>query len=203
MQPTSRLPLKGIVFDMDGTLTKDGAIDFADMRKRANIPEGSDILKYIHSLPAKEREHALKIIDEVEVEGHRHQQLMPGMLELMQYCDSRGIKRGLLTRNTMKSVDVFLAMSGCWFDKIVTRDFVPTKPNPEPLLHICKHWDFHPQNVMMVGDWVDDIMCGKEAGASTCLVITPKGEKFVPLADYSVCSLPEIQVLMEKSFLLP
>mmetsp|Transcript_19702 Transcript_19702/g.32298 ORF Transcript_19702/g.32298 Transcript_19702/m.32298 type:complete len:80 (+) Transcript_19702:86-325(+) len=40
MQPTSRLPLKGIVFDMDGTLTKDGAIDFADMRKRANIPEG-------------------------------------------------------------------------------------------------------------------------------------------------------------------
>ena len=49
--------------------------------------------------------------------------------------------------------------------QFLTRDFIPPKPDPAPLLHICKEWGVHPRNVVMVGDHLHDIQCGKEAGS--------------------------------------
>ena len=42
---------------------------------------------------------------------------------------------------------------------------MPTKPDPHPVLHICKQWDVKPCNTVMVGDHLHDIQCGTEAGA--------------------------------------
>eukprot|EP00741_Cyanophora_paradoxa_P020388 tig00021254_g19679.t1 len=183
--------LRGVVFDMDGTLTCDGAIDFVEMRRRAGIPDGHDILQYVHGLPPGERERVMDIIDQVEVEGHERQSLMEGLHDLLGFIDSKGLRRGLLTRNSRKSVDVFLAMSRAHFSTIVTRDFVPTKPHPDPLLHIAETWDTPPSSLVMVGDWVDDIKCGKAAGAHTVMILTPKSRPHADLADFAVESLPE------------
>lgn len=54
-----------------------------------------------------------------------------------------------------------------FLSKSLTRDFTPPKPDPAPLLHICKQWGVHPRNVVMVGDHLHDIQCGKDAGSGT------------------------------------
>lgn len=53
--------------------------------------------------------------------------------------------------------------------KSLTRDFTPTKPDPASLLYICKQWGVHPKSVVMVGDQLQDIQCGKSAGSGTSI----------------------------------
>jgi len=60
-------PLKGVIFDMDGTLTVP-AINFALMRQRLGIPKG-DVLTIITDYPPEKKKIALDIIEEVEAAG--------------------------------------------------------------------------------------------------------------------------------------
>lgn len=73
----------------------------------------------------------------------------------------------------------------------MTREFKPPKPSPAGLYHITKAWVSHeknkkdkknkantysknknvnPENVIMVGDSIDDMLAGYRAGAATVLV---------------------------------
>ena len=69
------------------------------------------------------------------------------------------------------------------FTPIITRDFKPPKPSPAGILHIAKQWGVasparepssspppSPLPLIMVGDSIDDIIAGYEAGALTVLV---------------------------------
>ena len=70
------------------------------------------------------------------------------------------------------------------FAPIVTREFRPPKPSPAGILHIAKAWgvidETHikdnkpvskvPIPLIMVGDSIDDIVAGHDAGAATVLV---------------------------------
>lgn len=40
--------VKGVIFDMDGTLTMPGAIDFKRMRERLKLPAGVCLLSVMH-----------------------------------------------------------------------------------------------------------------------------------------------------------
>ncbi len=57
------------------------------------------------------------------------------------------------------------------FDLVMgRRDGIANKPDPEPLLFICRELNVDPLNTLMVGDSEMDIRCGKNAGAKTCAV---------------------------------
>ena len=60
--------IKGVIFDMDGTLTLP-VLNFLEMRTRLGIPRGADILPTVLKMPREERERALNIIEELEDEG--------------------------------------------------------------------------------------------------------------------------------------
>ena len=49
--------------------------------------------------------------------------------------------------------------------QVLTRDFLPCKPDPAPLLHICRQWKVPSSAVVMVGDGVNDMQSGRSAGA--------------------------------------
>ena len=53
---------RGVVFDMDGTLTKAALIDFAAMRSRLQLPPRSDILAHVDALDGSERRLAIQAI---------------------------------------------------------------------------------------------------------------------------------------------
>ncbi len=58
-----------------------------------------------------------------------------------------------------------------YFDVIITpEDSSKHKPDGEPVLKACEAFKVNPNETIMVGDSHNDILCGKNAGAKTCLV---------------------------------
>lgn len=214
---SSKPRLKGVVFDMDGTLTVP-TIDFPAMYKavlgedeyllaRRKNPSGIDILHQIEGWSSEKQNKAYEIIADFEKQGLDRLQIMPGASELCDFLNSRNIRRGLITRNVKAGVDLFHQRFGMTFSPALSREFRPYKPDPAPLLHICSAWGVQPNEVIMIGDSLkDDIACGKRAGAFTCLLDetgkydSPEYQDVEHKPDYKVSSLTEVPSVLEAIF---
>eukprot|EP00033_Pygsuia_biforma_P001320 GCRY01001495.1.p1 GENE.GCRY01001495.1~~GCRY01001495.1.p1 ORF type:complete len:223 (-),score=31.00 GCRY01001495.1:93-761(-) len=200
--------LKGIVFDMDGTLTAPNQINFQEMRLRAGVPPFGDILQHVREMPPEKQAHALAMIEEVEKEGLIGMKLMPDLFPTLEVLhDKMGLKLALLTRNSDKSVQVLKDHGRLldYFSIILTRSFVPTKPHPAPLQHICESWQVEPEEILMVGDMPDDVACGNSAGAISVLIRFadhngPPLEKFPTPPSFQVSTLTELVDLVQSEF---
>ena len=123
---------------------------------------------------------------------------MDGILSFIEWMDARGLKRGLVTRNSQKSVDVVLARLGLRFHAVVTREDAPPKPAPEPVWLGCQRMGLVPAEVLFVGDFEFDMLAGRRAGVRTVLLRGPV-LKASQNADFSVDSLAELQASLELS----
>lgn len=214
---TTKTRLRGVVFDMDGTLTVP-VIDFPSMYKavlgddeylrvKASNPAGIDILKLIDHWSPHQQRQAYDTIAHFEKQALDHLQIMPGAAELCNVLDSKKIRRGLITRNMKSAVDLFHQRFGITFSPALSREFRPYKPDPAPLLHICSLWEVQPNEVIMVGDSLkDDIACGGRAGAHTCLLDqtgrydSPEYANVDFKPDFKVTSLAEVYSILETNF---
>lgn len=201
-------PLRAIVFDMDGTLTLGGQLDFARMRRAAGLAAGADIRAAIEALPAaSERVAAWAAVEAIEVETMRAGGLQPGLKELIEAARRRGLLMALATRNSRAGVEAFLAAAALprdTFAPILTREGAhPDKPHPAIVLAACAAWGVAPRECLMVGDSMDDMRCGHAAGLATCLVAPADSERAVPpLAaevDFAVTSLEQLEAMLEDA----
>ena len=176
-----RPTLRGVIFDMDGTLTVPNH-DFALMYRRVGCVTG-DILSEIETFDEARRNEANRIIHEMETEALEGMRVMPFATELGAYLDGLSIPRGLVTRNVTMSVDHFHVNHWCKqkatgqettlkpFHPALARDFKPYKPAPDALLKICEVWDIDPRECVMIGDSAkDDVVAGNRAGCVTILL---------------------------------
>ena len=160
---------------------------FQEMREAVNIPADKDILDYIHSLPDGEQATAFSKIQAIERRAMANQVPQPGLVTLIDYLDQKGIKKAICTRNFDAPVEHFLKnhvpTQSKAFGPIITRDFRPPKPSPAGILHIAHSWGVigsaavstTPRSerllpLVMVGDSIDDMISGHEAGALTVLL---------------------------------
>ncbi|KAK0517088.1 hypothetical protein JMJ35_000243 [Cladonia borealis] len=179
--PVGAPPLKGIVFDVDGTLCKPQSYMFSQMRAALSIPKTTDILDHIHSLPEPAQSQAQTAIRAIETSAMIEQEPQPGLNELMEYLESRHVRMGLCTRNfdgpVMHLLQKFLP--GKTFTPIVTRDFRPPKPDPAGILHIAKAWELEDggNGLIMVGDSIDDMTAGHKAGSATVLLANESNQE--------------------------
>jgi HAD superfamily hydrolase (TIGR01549 family) len=201
---TPHLRYDCITFDMDGTLTEDGAIDFHEMRSRARIPPGSDILQHISTLSGSERERAQSAIAQVEAEGRGRTRLNDGCVELLQALHASHVPLAILTRNNQEALEWTLqrfALEPFFPPNLrISRDFCGRpKPHPDGLLHIaslCGVRDM--KRMLMVGDWSDDIDAGAAAGCNTCLLKYEKNSH-VTNAHMVVTSLRQLMEILVPS----
>ena len=163
--------IKGVVFDMDGTLTVP-CIDFQEMRRRVGVEEG-DILHVIHGWSEEKQEEAFRKIAEIEEEALEKLQVMPGAVELCSTLDEKRTPRALVTRNVSSSVKFFhdTAFPLPPFHPSISREWKPYKPDPASLHHIAECWSVGSDELVMIGDSAkDDVVCGNAAGAVTILL---------------------------------
>ena len=165
--------LRGVVLDMDGTLTVPN-LDFAEMYRRCGVDKKDDILKVLAAMPIEEAASRYKIIEEMEDEATRTMKLMPGAPELMMWLRGHEIPTAVVTRNTYKSAKALESMLGS-LDIIVARDThtdIPPKPHPAAMQYICNEWNItDPSTLIMIGDSpANDIAFGKRAGTLTALL---------------------------------
>ncbi|OKO92682.1 hypothetical protein PENSUB_12667 [Penicillium subrubescens] len=180
--------LKGIVFDVDGTLCSRDAL---------GIDKSIDILHHIRDLPTPEdRAAAVAKVQAVERRAMLEQQPQPGLAKLMDYLKSRGLRRALCTRNFDH---IFLP--------IITRDTPNLLPKPDPagILHIAREWGLtnRAENLIMVGDSIDDMTSGHAAGAATVLLVNERNSHLREHAHTDLCitRLDELIDILEGGFL--
>ena len=53
----------------------------------------------------------------------------------------------------------------------MTRHFRPPKPHPAGILYIGNQWGIRASEMIMVGDSMDDMIAGREAGVTTVLLL--------------------------------
>lgn len=167
--------LRGVVFDMDGTLTAPN-LDFGEMYRRCGVDLSQDILEAVAKMPADQAQRATSIIEEMEEEGRRTLQLMPGALEMSYWLQAHQIPTAIVTRNTFKTCQVLNGLLPLKFDVVISRDMDhPPKPHPDALNAIAGRWNIDLPNdgILMVGDSpANDIVFGKTAGVRTALLDT-------------------------------
>lgn len=172
------LELRAVIFDMDGTLTLPGQIDFVAMRSRLGVLEGVDIVPYLRKRHAGHPEAlaaALAIVVEEELKAFCPPRLQPGLKECIQRLLAAGIRLGIVTRNCGDCVNEFLRhaeLPADTFSPVVTRDTdVPNKPDPAPVHLCCAAWGIDPAHVLVVGDSIDDMLSGRAAGSHTVAIL--------------------------------
>ncbi|KAH7326279.1 haloacid dehalogenase-like hydrolase [Stachybotrys elegans] len=197
--------LKGVVFDMDGTLCLPQTYMFGEMRAALGISKAIDILEHIESLPAEEQPAAYNHIKNIEQEAMKSQTPQPGLSALMSYLDSRNIRKAICTRNFQLPVQNLLSnfLPTSLFHPIVTRDFKPPKPSPAGILHIAKNWGLEDgSGLIMVGDSIDDMMAGRAAGAATVLLLSDVNQHLMEhgATDLVIRQLDELVDILESGF---
>lgn len=162
------LPLRAVIFDMDGTLTRP-FLDFRAIHAAIGIPE--PLLENMMALPpGPDRSRAFEILERFEDEAADASELNDGALDVLRFLASKSIPSGLLTRNSRRSTERTLAKHGLRFEICVTRDDAPAKPRPEPLWKICEALGVAPAHALMVGDFKFDVLAGQNAGTRTALL---------------------------------
>lgn len=165
--------LRHWVFDMDGTLTKP-IHDFIAIRKTLKIPQTDDILDHLAALPAAEAAAKHAWLLEHERSLALAAEPAPGAQTLIRTLHQRGYSLGVLTRNARELALLTLSILGIQncFDPlaILGRDEAPPKPRPDGLLQLAQHWKIRPNQLIMVGDYLNDVQCAHQAGAYGILI---------------------------------
>ena len=170
------------------------------------IDKSTDILDHIYSLQDAEQEEAQEKVREIERNAMKKQKPQAGLVELMDYLDSRGLKKGICTRNFDAPVEHLLTtfLPSSKFHPIITREFRPPKPDPAGILHIAKDWMHEDggDSLIMVGDSIDDMTAGHRAGAATVLLVNDVNKHLVEHqhTDLVVKQLDDLIEILENGF---
>src|SRR5439155_18531007 len=164
--------IRGIVFDLDGTLV-DSRLDFAAMRREMELPPDQPILEALARLDPERAEHCHAILHRHELDGAERAVLLPGAAELLAILHSGGIRQAIATRNSLRITDATMKKLGLSVDLVLTRDDGPVKPDPWPVVHACERWQLSPAEVVVIGDYRFDVECGHAAGCRTVLLTDP------------------------------
>lgn len=193
--PTKLVACSHWVFDLDGTLTV-AVHDFAAIRRTLEIPDGSDILGHLDSLPPHAARPLHDRLQEIELELSGLTRAATGALPLLQLLQERGAEMGILTRNTRENALRTLELVGLggFFHPahVLGRDEALPKPDPDGIHRLSDSWKTAPGTMVMVGDYQYDLQAGRSAGALTVHVDVTRSFRWPDLADVSVVTLEEL-----------
>lgn len=188
------MSIKGLLFDLDGTLVQSG-INFGKIKEEIGNVRGP-ILEHLKTLSPEERKRAERILIGHELKAAETAVLNEGAQELLDYLKERGIKKGIITRNCRQSVEIILSRYRLNFEVIITREDAPPKPSGEPLHLALARLNLHSDEVLFVGDYHFDMLTGKKAGVKTILL--RRDEEVNWESDYQVKLLLEVIPIIEE-----
>jgi HAD superfamily hydrolase (TIGR01549 family) len=188
------LTIRGALFDLDGVVVAQ-CLDFMAIKQEIFGSTEGFILERIQGLSGAERARAEAILEHHETEAATRCQPLDGVVPLLRQLDHYGVRLGLVTRNSRKSVDLIQARLRLPFSAIVTREDAPPKPAPDPILLACRRLKVAAHDALFVGDFEFDMLAGRRAGVWTVLLCNPV-QPFSHNADHLIASLAEIPQLL-------
>lgn len=182
-----------LLFDLDGTLV-DTAPDLAHalnvLRQRRGLPPLADaitrpqashgtqgLLKAGFGIDAEHPEFAplrLEFLDVYEGCLTRHSPLFPGVGQLLEALEARGLPWGVVTNKPARYTEPLLAHLGLLERAavVVSGDTTPhPKPHPAPMRHACEHLGRTPEECLYVGDAERDVAAASAVGMATLVAL--------------------------------
>ena len=191
--------IKAVIFDLDGTITQP-FIDFAAIRREMGYPhENGPILELMKQMKPSQRDEAERILLAHEEKAVIESRLNPGARETLQELRRRGIFTGVLTRNKKDNAFAVAKKHGLKFDAVVGREEGPVKPDAFGVLYLCRQFAVLPQESLVVGDYLFDLLCARAADAVSVLLKNHRdADEFVKHADFVIENIAEILQIIDN-----
>jgi len=217
------LNLKGIVIDMDGTITKFN-LDYMAARRRTldelerlglRSHEMNEqvslwvVLDTLRNRLSPEEFRKLRatfygFFEEMEVKAARDVSVYPGAIRTLRELRSKSLKLGLVTNNSRSGTDLTLKRLKIQslFDAIVTRDDCEEmKPAAAPILKVLAELGVSQEAAILVGDGALDILAARAAGVRSVAVTSgpiPIERILKAQPDYLLGSVNDLPELVKK-----
>jgi len=220
--------VKAVIFDLDGTITSFN-VDYmairADVRSSlisAGLPASilstnesifemlkkAEIFMKNNSKSRKAfedvREKALAIAEKYEWEAAKTTSMLVGVVEALTNLKKMGLKVGLCTINSEKSMNYILKRFKIadYFDALVPRDKVRyVKPNSEHVEAALHVLGVGAEETVVVGDGIGDMKCAKELKAIAVGLptgLSSEKELINAGANYFITSISDLPMLVEQ-----
>jgi HAD superfamily hydrolase (TIGR01509 family) len=147
----------------------------------------------------RQRKHAEAILRSHEERAITESKLNVGAKRTVVAIRKAGISIGVLTRNTRENVLAIAEKHGLNFDSIVDRDDGPVKPEAFGVLELCRRFKVKPQETLVVGDYLFDLLCARAAGANSVLLANHnKADEFAEHADFVIENIGQVLEIIEQ-----
>jgi HAD superfamily hydrolase (TIGR01509 family) len=184
------------IFDMDGTLTV-AAHDFAGIRAALGLKPGIPILEQFAEMPEVKVAPLRERLQEIELEIAVGAEAQDGAAELLNALRARGASLGILTRNShANALETLRACGLAGFfevDDVLGREACAPKPSADGVHRLLARWNAQPERAAMVGDYLFDMLAGREAGVMTVLFDPGGAFEWAAHADVSVRRLDDLR----------
>ena len=188
------------IFDLDGTLTH-AVHDFNELRRQLGLPPGRSILEEIDRHSGGKRVKLLDRLDALELDLTKKASAQQGAHELLGALAARGSCLGILTRNSRRNAVETLRTAGLddYFSAecVLGRDCAAPKPSSEGIEILLSRWQEHSAQAVMVGDYLFDLVAGREAGIATVL-LGDGPTSWTDLADLQVAGLEDLLAHLDE-----
>jgi HAD superfamily hydrolase (TIGR01509 family) len=194
------MPIKAVIFDLDGTITQP-YFDFDAIREEMGLSKDSGpVLESMEKMTPKQRQRAEKILHFHEQRAVIESILNPGAKQTLETLRKAGISIGILTRNRRSNAIAIANKHNLKFDAIVDREDGPVKPDAFGVLQICRQFGLKPEQTLVVGDYLFDVLSAKAAGAIAVLLANHKrADEFAVHADFRIEKIDQVlQIIKEK-----
>ena len=188
--------VRGLFFDMDGTLVKQ-KLDFNVIKNEINAPEEIPILEHLNTLQEPKKSQKQAILEFHEHKAAVEAEACVGLKELQNFLHRNRFKIAVITRNSRAFAEITLKKIGFKYDYLLGREDAPYKPNPGAVLKALEFFELKPDEAIMIGDYKFDVISGKNAGCFTCFVANGRNNIDSADADFVIQTLDELSGLFE------
>jgi HAD superfamily hydrolase (TIGR01549 family) len=192
------MSIKAVIFDLDGTITQP-FFDFDAIREEMGLDRNSGpVLEAMEKMTPQQRKHAEEILHFHEQRAVTESRLNAGAKKTLSLLRKAGIRVGILTRNRRSNALVIGRKHNLKFDIIVDREDGPVKPDAFGVLRICDEFSVKPEETLVVGDYLFDLLCAKAAGAVAVLLANnQQADEFAEHADFCIETIDQILQIIE------
>jgi HAD superfamily hydrolase (TIGR01509 family) len=187
------MSIKAVIFDLDGTITQP-YFDFDAIREEIGLARDSGpLLESMEKMTPQRRQKAEKILLRHEEKAVVESKLNKGAKKTLSTLRKAGIHIGVLTRNKRDNARAIARKHNLKLDAVIGREEGPVKPDAFGVLQLCRQFGVEPDETLLVGDYLFDLLCAKAAGACAVLLTNHRqAHDFAEHADFCIENITKI-----------